>query len=159
MKNLSMIACISQDFGLGKDNELLWNLPEDMKFFKETTMGHPIVMGGNTFISLGRALPGRENIVLSRDEVAADGIKWFSDKVEMDEYLQGLDGEKFIIGGGSIYKLYLPEVTTLYLTEVDGVRPADVYFPEFDKNEFDREVLRAGEQDGIKYQMVKYTRR
>ncbi len=159
MKNLSMIACVSRDLGLGNDNGLLWNIPEDMQFFKQATMGYPVVMGGNTFLSLGRALPGRENIVLSREEMTADEIRWFSDKNAMDEYLRSLPGEKFIIGGGSIYKLYLPEAETLYLTEVDGSKPADVYFPEFDKNEFNRTVLQTGEQDGIKYQIVKYVRK
>lgn len=159
MKNLSMIACISKDLGLGKDNGLLWNLPEDMAFFKKTTTGHPVVMGGNTYASIGHALPGRENIVLSREEIKVDGVKWFFDKDEMDKYLQTIDNEIFVIGGASIYQLYIDEAEKLYLTEVDGVKPADVRFPEFDKDKYEREVLGEGEQDSVEYQMVLYTRR
>lgn len=159
MKQLSMIACVSRDLGLGKDNALLWELSEDMRFFRSTTSGHPVVMGGNTFLSIGRALPERENLVLSREEIVAKSIKWFDDKARLDQYLQTLEGEKFIIGGASIYRLYLDEADTLYLTEVNGVKPADVYFPEFNQSDFNREVLKEGEQDGVKYQIVKYVRK
>lgn len=159
MKNLAMIACVSKDLGLGKDNGLLWKLPEDMAFFKRTTTGHPVVMGGKTYKSIGHALPGRENIVLSRTEIEAEGVRWFGDKAELDHYLQAANSEVFVIGGATLYELYLNEAEKLYLTEVDGVKPADVYFPEFDRDKYEREVLQEGEQDGIKYQMVLYTRR
>lgn len=157
MKNLAMIACVSKDLGLGKDNGLLWSLPEDMAFFKQMTTGHPVVMGSKTYKSIGHALPGRENIVLGREKI--EGVKWFSDKTEMDRYLQTINDEVFVIGGASIYQLYIEEAEKLYLTEVDGTRPADVYFPSFDKNKYDREVIKEGGQDGVKYQMVVYTRR
>lgn len=159
MKNLSMIACVSKDGGLGYQNQLLWVFPEDQRFFRETTMGHPIVMGGNTFASIGRALPGRENIVLSRSEIGAEDVKWFSDKTELDQYLAALDDEKFIIGGASLYRMYVNEAEKIYLTEMEGERPADVFFPEFDKAQFERKILRTGEVDGVKYQMVEYNRR
>ena len=73
MQNLSMITAVSSDLGLGKDNELLWRFPADQKFFRQTTLGHPVVMGGNTYRSIGKPLPGRENIVLSRQKI----VDWF----------------------------------------------------------------------------------
>ena len=159
MKNLAMIACVSRDGGLGMQGELLWRIPEDQKFFRATTMGSPIVMGGTTFASIGRALPGRENIVLSRrggDDLA---VKWFNDQAKLDEYLDKIAGKKFIIGGASIYRLYLPLAEELILTEVDAVKPADVFFPKFDRNDYRAEVLQTGTYDGVNYQMVKYTRK
>ncbi len=159
MKNLAMIACVSRDGGLGKGNDLLWRFAEDQKFFRETTMGAVVVMGSNTFDSIGRVLPGRENVVLSRFEVNADGVKVFHDKAKLDEYLAELQGDIFIIGGASLYKLYLPEAETIYLTEVDAEKPADVFFPEFDRSQYDAEVLQTGEAQGVKYRIVKYSRK
>lgn len=159
MKNLAMIACVSRDGGLGKDNDLLWRFPEDQKFFRQTTTGSTVVMGSKTFASIGRALPGRENIVLSRHTVAQDGVKTFSDKAELDQYLFALAGQKFVIGGASLYEVYLPEAETIYLTEVDAEKPADVFFPDFDHALYDAEVLQTGEVDGIKYRMIKYSKK
>lgn len=159
MKNLAIIACVSCDGGLGKGNDLLWRFPEDQKFFRDTTMGATVVMGGKTFESIGRALPGRKNIVLSRDKIDAEGVEVFHNKVKLDKHLGTLPGKKFIIGGASLYGMYLPEVEEIFLTEVNAEKPADVFFPEFDRSLYDAEVLRTGEADGIKYQIKKYTRR
>lgn len=159
MKNLAIIACVSQDGGLGKDNDLLWRFPTDQKFFRDTTMGAAIVMGSNTYNSIGRALPGRENIVLSRGELSAEGVKVFHDKAELDTYLTTLSQPKFIIGGASLYQLYLPEAEALYLTEMAASKPADVFFPDFNHDDYTAEVLQTGETDGVKYQMTKYTRK
>lgn len=159
MKNLAMIACISRDGGLGKDNGLLWRFPEDQKFFRQTTTSAAIVMGGKTFASIGRALPGRENIVLSRSLPAQEGIKVFGDKAELDQYLEGLAGQKFIIGGASLYEAYLPEAETIFLTEVEAEKPADAFFPSFDRSAYEAEVLQSGETDGVKYRMLKYTKK
>lgn len=159
MKNLAMIACVSRDGGLGKGNDLLWRFPEDQKFFRDTTMGAVVVMGSNTFDSIGRVLPGRENIVLSRYEIDAKEAKVFHDKSKMDEYLASIEGDKFIIGGASLYDLYLPEAEKIYLTEVDAEKPADVFFPKFDRNSYNAKILQAGETQGIKYRMVKYSRK
>lgn len=159
MKNLAMIACVSSDGGLGKDNDLLWRFPEDQKFFRQTTTGSAVVMGSKTFASIGRALPGRENIVLSRHVVADDSVKTFSDKSQLDQYLSSMAGQKFIIGGASLYEAYLPEAETIYLTEVDATKPADVFFPTFDRTLYDAEVLQTGETDGVKYRMIKYSKK
>ena len=159
MKNLAMIACVSQDLGLGQAEQLLWRIPEDMAFFKQTTMGKTVVMGRKTFTSIGNPLPGRKNVVLSRSPLEVAGVEWCSSKSALDEYLQTVPGEKFIIGGASLYQMYLPEAEVIYLTEVEGVKPADTYFPEFDKSKFVRTVLQTGESDGIKYEIVKYERK
>lgn len=159
MKNLSIIACISQDHGLGFKNNLIWHIKPDMQFFRTTTLNHPVVMGKNTYLSLGRSLPKRENIVLSRSPIDADGIKVFQDKNKLDEYLDSIEGEKFIIGGAALYSLYIDAADTLYLTEVQSSKPADVFFPEFDRKKFDRTVLKTGVDDGIMYEIVQYARR
>lgn len=159
MKNLAMIACVSADGGLGKGNELLWRFPEDQKFFRTTTMGAAVVMGSKTFQSIGRALPGRENLVLSHGEIADDGIKVFHDRAELDRYLESLPGQKFIIGGASLYAAYLPMAETIYLTEVDAQKPADVFFPAFNRDEYHAEVLQSGATAGIPYRMIKYTKK
>lgn len=160
MKGLNMIACVSRDFGLGYQGKLLWSLPEDMQFFKQTTMGHPVVMGSKTFESIGRPLPGRENIVLSRGEIDA-GVKVVHSKDELDQYLDSLEEEKFIIGGASLYGMYLDEAETLYLTEVEGEKPADTFFPKFDPENYNREVLKvcANDLDQTGFKIVKYSKR
>lgn len=157
MKNLSIIACVSQDLGLGLDNHLLWQLKPDMSFFRQTTSGHPVVMGSKTFQSIGRPLPGRENIVLSRSAVDHPDVKVFHSQPELDAYLESLDSEKFIIGGASLYKMYLDLADKLYLTEVAATKPADTYFPTFDKSKYARKVLAADTYDGVAYEIVEYT--
>lgn len=158
MKDLAIIACISQDRGLGKAGKLLWNLKPDMQFFRQTTLGHPVVMGGKTYRSIGQPLPGRENIVLTR-EPEIPGVRVFHDKIALDEFLEQIPGPKFIIGGAALYSDYLGRADTLYLTEVQATKPADVYFPEFQPSDFDREVLSQNEAGGIKFEIVKYQRR
>lgn len=159
IKQLSLIACVSQDGGLGYHGELLWHIPEDMQFFKQTTLGSPVIMGRKTFESIGRALPGRENIVLSRHEAKAPEVKWFSDIAKLKEYLAAKEGPKFIIGGASLYEMFIDEAGTLYLTEVAAQKPADTYFPQFNPKKFERQILKTGESQNIEYTIVKYDRK
>ncbi len=159
MKNLAMIACVSKDGGLGQDNDLLWRFPEDQKFFRETTMGSAIVMGSKTYESIGRALPGRENIVLSRREIVGDDIEVFHDRASLDAYLKTFPDKKFIIGGASLYEMYLPEAEEIYLTEVDAAKPANVFFPKFDHEKYHAEILQDGKTDDFSYRIVRYTKR
>lgn len=159
MKNLAIIACISEDGGLGKDGDLLWHIPEDMQFFKQTTMGGVVVMGRKTFESIGRALPGRENLVLSRSDIKCEGVRSFKSKAELDEYLSNTAKNKFIIGGSSLYEMYLPEVDKMYLTKVAAAKPADVYFPKYDESEFTMQEIKHGEYQDIKYQIFEYQRK
>ncbi len=157
MHNLSLIACISRDNGLGQNGELLWHIPEDMQFFRQTTLHSTVVMGRKTYESIGRPLPQRENIVLSRSDV--DGVKTFHNEAELTKYLESTDNQKFIIGGATLYNMFISQAEKIYLTEVDAVQPADTFFPTFDKSQFTRKVLQTGEQNQIKYEIVEYTRK
>lgn len=159
MKNLAMIACVSKDGGLGNGNELLWRFTEDQKFFRETTTGHPVIMGSKTYRSIGRPLPKRENVVLSRSQPEGDGVVWVRSREELDKYIKKDDKLKFIIGGASLYEQFLPEAEVIYLTEVDAVKPADVYFPKFERSEYTEEVLDKGECDGVNYVMKAYRKK
>lgn len=158
MKNLNLIACISNDYGLGWDGDLLWHIPEDMQFFKHTTLDSIVVMGRKTFESIGRPLPRRENIVLSRREMPCDDVKSFTSPEKLIEYLQSQTKPVFIIGGASLYQMFIEQAEKIFLTEVDSSKPADTYFPKFNKELFHRKVLQSGEQDGIQYQIVEYSR-
>ena len=159
MQNLSMITAVSSDLGLGKDNELLWRFPADQKFFRQTTLGHPVVMGGNTYRSIGKPLPGRENIVLSRQKIVDDGVKTFSEVDELTKYLESLPGEKFIIGGAALYNIFLPLADKLYLTEIAATKPADTFFPQCDRKAYKTTVLAEHEKDGVKFRIVEYQRK
>lgn len=157
MQNLFIIACISEDRGLGKDDHLLWKIPEDMQFFRETTTGSTVVMGRKTFESIGRPLPNRENIVLSRQDIS--GVETYHDQAALDKYLSSLETPKFIIGGASLYQMYLDQADKLYLTEVQATQSADTYFPEFDRARYLRKIIKTGQQDNISYEIVEYTRK
>ncbi len=159
MENLAMIACVSRDMGLGQAGKLLWRIPEDMQFFKQTTMGGVVVMGRKTFASIGNPLPGRINVVLSRQSLDAPGVDWCTTPAELDEYLTRQTKPIFIIGGASLYEMYIDRVWRIYMTEVDSVRPADTFFPKFDKSQFTRQVLQTGTSDGINYEIVEYQRK
>lgn len=158
MKDLYLIACISQDLGLGSQGQLLWHIKEDMAFFRQSTTGHPVIMGSKTYASIGRPLPGRQNIVLSRrDDFPADVIVCH-DLTELDRRLAETPGPKYIIGGASLYVQYLDQADKLLLTEVAATQPADVFFPTFDKSQYSRKVLQTGQQDNILYEIVEYTK-
>lgn len=147
---------------LGRDNELVWDIPNDLKRFKEMTMGHPIVMGRKTFESIGRPLPGRTNIVITRDkEYKIDGCEIIHSIDGALEKARELDKEEiFIIGGGQIFAQTLDQTDRLYLTLVDSDDPGDVMFPEY-KNEFTKEISRSEVFEtpmGIKYTYVNLER-
>lgn len=164
MKNVTMIAAIGKNRELGKNNDLIWHLPDDLKFFKEHTIGHPIVMGLNTLRSLPRKLKDREYIVLTNEDVKLD-----DDIVlvtSMDELLSYISNEKkneevMIIGGASLYAQMIKYADKMFLTEVDAEdKDATVYFPEFDKNEWDSEVLSVHTtDDNITYKHLVYKRK
>lgn len=159
MKNLKMIACVSRDGGLGRNGELLWHIPEDMQFFKQMTLESTVVMGGKTFASIGRALPGRRNIVLTRRDLPAKDVEVAHSEAELRKLVQQSKQPVFVIGGASLYQMFIEKAEEIYLTEVDDIRPADTFFPRFDKSQYQMEVLQAGMADGIKYQMVRYCRK
>ncbi len=157
---LAVIAAVARNGAIGKDNALLWRLPEDLKFFKRTTLGHPVIMGRKTFESIGRPLPGRRNIVITRN------TQWRHEGVDvacsLDAALALLSGddEPFVIGGGEIYAQALPRADVVVLTEVDAEFSGDTFFPQWNReafNELTRETHTS--PDGWAYHFVTYQRR
>ena len=154
--SVSMIAAVGKNLELGKNNDLIWHFKEDMKFFKDTTMGHTVVMGRKTFESLPKALPGRKNIVISSNaEYQAQGATVVT---SVEEALQIADNEEiFILGGGKIYAEFLPYADKLYLTEIDAeCEDADTYFPQFNKSEYIKEIINYFDIDGVEFYHVVY---
>lgn len=133
---ISFIVAVSENNAIGKNNTLPWYLPEDLKFFKRTTMGKPVVMGRKTFESLGRPLPGRLNIVLtkSKDFVAPEGVLVYHDINAAVERLKSEPVEEsFIIGGGQIFESTMPVADRMYITRVHAtIADADAFFPDVD---------------------------
>lgn len=155
---ISMIAAIGQNNELGLKNQLIFNIKEDMQFFKSTTMGHPVIMGLKTFESIGRPLPGRDNYVASTSkEPTPDGTTKIPDLIAFLKEHQNDPTEYFIIGGATIYRLALPYATTLYLTEIDATHEADAFFPDFDHSKYSRTVIKKGKDDDLTYSFVKYS--
>lgn len=133
---ISLISAIARkDRAIGKDNALLWHIPEDFKHFKELTTGHAIVMGENTFRSIGRPLPNRTSIVLSQTtDFAPEGVIVVRSIEEAIEQAKTVEQEEiFIIGGASIYRQFISLAQRLYLTLVEGEYEADTFFPEYDE--------------------------
>ena len=160
MKNITMIAAVGKNLELGRNNDLIWRFKEDMKFFREQTMGKPMVMGYNTFLSLPGLLPGRKHIVLSFEKI--DLGKDVEVVTSMDELLDKIVEypEVMIIGGASIYKQMIEYSDKLILTEVDAeAKDADVYFPKFNKNDWEEELLSEQEENDIKFKHLVYTRK
>ncbi len=125
------VVAMAADRAIGLNNTMPWRLSEDLKLFKRLTMGHPILMGRKTWDSLGRPLPGRQNIVLTRsDDFVAPGAIVIHDIAELDT-LELQDSEVMVIGGAQIYKLMLPHMQGIYVSEVAGEWEADTWFPEF----------------------------
>jgi dihydrofolate reductase len=132
MTIISIIAALDRNRAIGKTGGMPWYLPADLARFKSLTMGHPILMGRKTHASIGKALPGRRNIVITRDAVyAAPGCE-IAGSLEDALRLAG-EGEAFVIGGGEIYRQALPFAQRLYLTRIDAAFDADTFFPEFDE--------------------------
>lgn len=133
---ISAIVAIAENYAIGKDNQLPWHLPEDLKFFKRTTLGKPVVMGRKTYDSMGKPLKGRLNVVLSRQQQVAlpEGVLLHHDlQPALDELERQRTEEVFIIGGGKIFEQALPVTDILYITTVDTVvKDADAFFPHID---------------------------
>lgn len=148
ISNLSLIVAVDSQKGIGKNNDLMWNLPADMRFFKETTEGHVVIMGRKNYDSIPekyRPLAGRTNIVLSRQaEFKAANCLVFSSLEECLNKLSLLPSQKaFIIGGAQIYKLAIESnlVDEVFITQIDKAYGADTFFPEFDTSSFHKELL------------------
>ena len=127
---MKAIVAMAANRVIGKSGTIPWHLPEDFKFFKATTLGHAIVMGRKTYESIGKPLPGRENIVLSRTMPESPGITVVRSPEELREPTDGRD--LFVIGGEEIYRLLLPRVQEIYVTKVPLTIEGDTRFPEFE---------------------------
>ncbi len=138
---ISIVVAMDENRTIGAGGALPWHLPADLRYFRDITMGKPIVMGRKTHESIGRPLPGRENIVISRNpEFSAPGCRVMGGMAEVLERLGEVE-EVMVIGGASIYAEALELATRLYLTEVHAAVAGDVFFPEFDRGQW-REIRR-----------------
>lgn len=155
-----LVAAIGENGEMGRNNELLWHLPGDLPRFKKITLGSPIIMGRKTFDSIGRALPGRKNIVLTGNQ------DWHAEQVHIANSLEHAlelareerTAKAFVIGGGQIYKLFLAYASGMELTEVLDTPLADTYFPNFSAADF-REIARIKNTDhDPKFDYVTYQR-
>lgn len=156
----SIIAAIGKNRELGKNNNLIWHLPNDLKFFKEVTSNHTIIMGRKTFDSLPRMLPNRKHIVLTSSENLPSEVEVYKELKQLLEQYKDSTEEIFVIGGASIYSQFLEHSDKLYLTEIDEEeKSADVFFPEFNKSNYTSELIRENEDNGIKYKHMVYRRK
>ena len=157
---LNLIAALGQNGVIGIDNRLPWRLSEDLKHFKALTLGHPVLMGRKTYESLWRPLPGRRNIVITRNpECRLEGAEIAYSLEQALALCEGAD-EVFFIGGADLYRQALPLVQRLYLTEVAASPPGDAFFPSFDRARW-RESVRDRRRDdasGLEYAFVTYDR-
>lgn len=165
---ISMISAVAKNGVIGMNNKMPWHISGDLKYFKAITMGKPMIMGRNTFESMGK-LPGRTSIVISRNTVykAGEGVIVVSSMAEAISFATEIAArdkqtEIMIVGGGQIYNLGLPHADRIYLTEVDIEPKGDAYFPEFNRSEWaetSRKVVAAGACDESDYAFVMLDRR
>lgn len=160
---LSIIVAIARNNVIGKDNKLIWHLPEDLKRFKEITTGKTIIMGKNTFISLGRVLPNRKHIVLTKDKEykidnkqveIAHGIE------DIKKYIEDSE-EHFVIGGATIYKLLMNYANKMYVTKINQEFNGDTYFPEIGEEWKKVETIKGikDEKNPYDYEYITYIRK
>ena len=151
----SIIAAVGKNRELGKKGQLVFNIKEDMQFFRKTTTGHTVVMGYNTWKSLPGKLKNRNNYVVSHSPVP-EADKTITDLDSFIKKHQNTSEEIFIIGGGMIYATFLPYARNLYLTEINASADADIFFPEFDKSKYKKEILKKGSENDLNYVFAKY---
>ena len=160
---LSIIVAKAKNNIIGKDNALIWHLPEDLKRFKKLTTGHTIIMGRKTFESLGRVLPNRQHIILCNDaqmDINNKNVEILEDISMLDKYVKDSE-EHFVIGGATMYRLLMPMCSKMYITEIDRDFEGDVSFPEINLNEWKVTKREKGPEDGensFEYEYVTYER-
>ncbi len=161
---LSIIVAIANNNVIGKDNKLIWHLPEDLKRFKKLTTGHTIIMGRKTFESIGRVLPNRKHIILCNDatlNIQDENVEILSDISLLDKYIKS-EEENFVIGGATIYKLLMPYANKMYITQIHKSFEGDVYFPEIEKEKWEVTSKEQGLKDETNpydYEYITYVRR
>lgn len=156
---LNIIVAMARNRVIGIDNKLPWHIPGDLKYFKGLTMGHHIIMGRKTYESIGRPLPGRTTVIVSRDPgYVQDGCLVAHSLEEAIRLSEG-DDQVFFVGGGSLYEQALPRVGRLYITEIQADYDGDAHFPDFDRalwREVSRDRRRS--EDGLEFDYVVYER-
>ncbi|KMY50492.1 dihydrofolate reductase [Peribacillus loiseleuriae] len=145
---ISFMFAMDDNRLIGKDNTLPWYLPADLQYFKKVTMGHPILMGRKTYESIGKPLPGRENIILTRNtDYQQEGITVISDMKEAVAYADALDAEVFVIGGAEIFQQLLSDCKRLYITQIHHSFEGDTYFPELNMSKWQTVSRMTGIED------------
>lgn len=159
---ITLIACIGRSNELGQNGDLIWHLPSDMKFFRETTSGHTIIMGRKTFESLGRVLPNRHHVVLTHEdpELFPEEVEVVHSFAEIYQKYRDAEEEVFVIGGGEIYRLFFSYADRMLLTQVNEIHfNADTFFPEIDIRNWDVRDLQELDEDGHKAVIREYIRK
>jgi dihydrofolate reductase len=152
---INIIAAVGKNLELGKDNKLIWNIPNDLKYFKEKTQNKTVVMGRKTYESIGKPLKNRKNIVLTRQNINIDNVETVNNYQE----LLKTNEDVFIIGGEQIYKMFLPYADNIYLTEINDSKDADSYFPEFNKDLYEKEIIKEEKYNDLEYKFVVYRKK
>ena len=161
---LSIIVAKAKNNTIEKDNKLLWNIPDDLKRFKELTINHNIIMGRKTFESIGRILPNRKHIIFSQNpdfKIDNENIEIVHSMLQIQQYIED-ENENFVIGGAMIYNLLMPYVTKMYVTEIDKDFEGDTVFPRINTEvwqEVRREDGPKDEENDFKYEYVVYKRK
>lgn len=159
-KEINIIVAMANNRAIGKNNQLLWHLPNDLQFFKRTTMGCPIIMGRKTYESIGRLLPGRQNVIISRSaEYQVEGATICH---SLKEAVDTIGNDKiFVIGGGEIYKQTMHMASNLFITKVDTQIEGDTYFPEIEASQWKltwAEEQTKDEKNNLAHTFQKYER-
>ena len=161
---LSIIVAKAKNNIIGKDNGMLWKIPDDLKRFKEKTSGHTIIMGRKTFESLGEILPERMHIILSRNpdfNIDSNSVKVVHSLLELQPYMED-EEEHFVIGGAIVYNLLMPYANKMYITQIDKDFEGDSLFPKINEEDWKEVSREEGQQDEIndfKYEYITYVRK
>lgn len=161
---LSIIVAKAKNNIIGKNNQLLWNLPEDLKHFKELTTGHTIIMGRKTFESLERVLPNRKHIVFSQNPdfyIKDSQVEVVHSLLQIQEYIEG-EEEAFVIGGAMIYNLLMPYVKKMYVTQINQDFEGDAFFPKINEEVWEEVERKEGirnEENNLDYEFITYMRK
>jgi dihydrofolate reductase len=152
MKPLAMVVAVGDNGAIGKDGQVPWRVPEDLKHFKNVTMGHAIIMGRKTWDEVGRPLPGRRNLVVTRQaDLALEGAEVFHSLEEAIAAARTTDDEPHVIGGSTIYEAAMPLATRIHLTEIHRNVEADTYFPPFDRSAWREVERRPAQTEGVEF--------
>ena len=159
---LSIIVAKAKNNIIGKDNKLLWHIPDDLRRFKELTTNHNIIMGRKTFESIGRILPNRKHIIFSQNpdfKIENENIEIVHSMLQIQQYIED-ENENFVIGGAMIYNLLMPYVTKMYVTQIDEEFEGDTFFPKIDEEKWKIvERIPAKEESKVKYEFLTYERK